>query len=261
MRKYLEKHLRRCLPKEEREAMFREHLKPDLPVCSPPKVDKYMSDFLGNKIPKDYDREFLKAQAAVLACVRPLASAWQQLMEGGSNPEEEMTVPVSEVLTLIQCTLCMVGNAWEQISRIRGAKILESIDKSWMKFAEEELEPEEGALFGGKFQTTLMSGVEKDNTIAKALSITKRSKKQSDTSSSRRGDRRSFRFFRGSPTTQYGSGRGRHPYSYSQYQAPRKMGESSRSSSFQPQQRQSNFSRFHEPKLPPHHSKTQPGKP
>ena len=76
MRKYLEKHLRRCLPKEEREAMFREHLKPDLPVCSPPKVDKYMSDFLGNKMPKDYDREFLKAQAAVLACVRPLASAW-----------------------------------------------------------------------------------------------------------------------------------------------------------------------------------------
>ena len=194
MRRYLERHLRRCLPKE-REAMFKEHLKPDLAVCFPPKVDKYMPDFLGNKMPKDYDKEFLKAQAAVLACVRPLTSAWQQLIEGGSNPDEEITVPSSEVLTLIQCTLCMVGNASEQISRIRRAKILESIDKAWMKFAEDELEPEEGALFGEKFQTTLMSSVEKDNTIAKALSITKRSMKQSDTSSSRKGNRRSFRFF------------------------------------------------------------------
>ena len=32
MRKYLEKHLRRCLSKEEREAIFKEHLKPDLYV-------------------------------------------------------------------------------------------------------------------------------------------------------------------------------------------------------------------------------------
>ena len=84
-----------------------------------------------------------------------------------------MIVPASEVLTLIQCTLCMVGNASEHISGMRCAKILESIDKTWVKFAEEEVEPEEGALIGEKFQTTLMSDVE-DNTIAKALSITKR---------------------------------------------------------------------------------------
>ena len=55
-----------------------------------------------------------------------------------------MMVPASKVLTLIQCTLCMVGNASEHISGMRRAKI----DKTWVKFAEEELEPEEGTLIG-----------------------------------------------------------------------------------------------------------------
>ena len=66
-----------------------------------------MTDFLGKKLPKDLS----KIQAAVLACVRPLTSAWQQLLENSLENDQEIRVSAVEVLTLIQCTLCMVGKA------------------------------------------------------------------------------------------------------------------------------------------------------
>ena len=62
MRKCLEKHLRRCVSKEEREALFKEHPKPDLPVCAPPRVDKFMTDFLGKRLPKERDHDLSKIQ-------------------------------------------------------------------------------------------------------------------------------------------------------------------------------------------------------
>ena len=174
MRKYLEKHLRRCLSKEKREALFKEHLKPDLPVCAPPRVDKFMTDFLGKKLPKERDHDLSKIQVAVLACVRPLTSAWQQLLENGLENDQEMRVPAIEVLTLIQCTLCMVGNASEQISQIRRARILKAVDKAWSKFAETDVSPDNGFLFGENFRSRLTKDVEEDSSLAKALSVTRR---------------------------------------------------------------------------------------
>ena len=53
MKKYLEKHMKRCLSKEEREALYKEHLRPDLASLVPPKVDKYMSEFLGKHLPRE----------------------------------------------------------------------------------------------------------------------------------------------------------------------------------------------------------------
>ena len=47
MEKYLNKHLKRCLPKEEREALSKEHPRLDLYSTVPPKVDKYLQEFLG----------------------------------------------------------------------------------------------------------------------------------------------------------------------------------------------------------------------
>ena len=183
MRKYLEKHLRRCVSKEEREALFKEHPKPDLPVCAPPRVDKFMTDFLGKRLPKERDHDLSKIQAAVLVCVRPLTSAWQQLLENGLENDQEMRVPAIEVLTLIQCTLCMVGNASKQISQIRRARILEAVDKSWSKFAETEVSPDNGFLFGENFRSRLTKDVEEDSSLAKALSVTRRNQKSVDSSS------------------------------------------------------------------------------
>ena len=115
MQQYLNKHMKRCLTKEEREALFKEHPRPDLDTCVPPKVDKYMSEFLGKCLPKERDAELAKIQSAVLASIRPLTSAWQLLLDAGLEEDPQMIVPGSEVLTLIQCTLCMIGNTSELI--------------------------------------------------------------------------------------------------------------------------------------------------
>ena len=73
--------MKRCLSKEEREALFREHPRPDLHSCSPPKVNKYISEFLGKRLTKEHDAELAKIQSAVLAIIRPLTSAWQHLID------------------------------------------------------------------------------------------------------------------------------------------------------------------------------------
>ena len=46
---YLPKHVKRCL--EEREALFKEHPRPDLDLCLVPKVDKYVR-ILGEEFPQ-----------------------------------------------------------------------------------------------------------------------------------------------------------------------------------------------------------------
>ena len=51
MQQYLNKHMKRCLTKEVREALFKEHPRPDLDTCVPPKIDKYMAKFLGKCMP------------------------------------------------------------------------------------------------------------------------------------------------------------------------------------------------------------------
>ena len=70
--------------KEEREALLREHPRPDLDTTTlAPKADRYISDFLGKKFPREQDTELMKIQTEVLACIRPLTSAWQELLEEG----------------------------------------------------------------------------------------------------------------------------------------------------------------------------------
>ena len=93
--------------------------------------------------------------------------------------EDDLSIelPAAQVLTLIQCTLCMVGNASELVSQTRRAKILEVADKSWAKFAEAENPPSEGALFGEQFRSLISKKVEANNSLSKALSITKRARR------------------------------------------------------------------------------------
>ena len=60
MQRYLEKHMKHCLTKEDRDALFKEHHHPDLTSCVPPKIEKYMLDFLGKQLPKTGDSDLSK---------------------------------------------------------------------------------------------------------------------------------------------------------------------------------------------------------
>ena len=95
--------------------------------CTLPKVDKFMTEYLGKYMPKDYDSELSKIQALVLgAHVRPLTTAWSHLVENGVEQDPGMIVQASEVMAMIQCTLCLVVNSVELISESRRGK-------SWKK--------------------------------------------------------------------------------------------------------------------------------
>ena len=178
MRKYLNKHMKRCLSKEEWDAQYKEHPCPDLVSCTPPKVDKYMVDFLGKRLPRSHDSELSKIPSPVLAVVLPLTSAWQYLADGGLEDDPELLVPGTEVMSLVQRTLCMLGNASELISQTRRSKILEAVDPSWGKYGSGDLPSAKDTLFGDNFQSTLTKWVEKDAAVSKAVSITKWSKRE-----------------------------------------------------------------------------------
>ena len=193
MTKYLEKHFKRCLTKEEREAIFKEHPRPDTKVCSVPLPDKYITDFLGSKFPREQDTQDKKIQASVLAIARPLTSAWQSLQDAGLEEDTRLVIPAPEVLGILQRTLCLVGNASELISQKRRANILSSIDPSWSKFSSEKFTDKE-MLFGEKFQSKLTGRIEKETALAKAVSISKRHKEK-DTNPTRTAGRKNVQFF------------------------------------------------------------------
>ena len=255
MAKYLGKHLRRALPKEEREAMSREHPRPDVESAFPPKVDKYIKDFAGNRFPKQYDEEMSLIQNVVLKCISPLTSAWKELIEEGVMEHPELQVSAPAVLQLIQRTICYVGNASEYISEKRRSKILGTIHSSWEKFARDGYPNAEGFLFGDDFQSTITGKVERESVLAKALSLSRKAINAGPvvgTSFGRRDERKSNWFFRGSPASPYGGRQGRSTLPFNQrYQRGANRFRQGSTPQRGPRPR------FHEPFLPPTHGPNQ----
>lgn len=206
---FMSKHFKRCLKKEEREAMFKDHPCPDISAATVPKADKYITDFLGKRFPKNQDAELMKVQAVVLGITRPLASAWKELHEARATKDASATVPAAEVMHLIQHTLCLVGNASEYIFQTRRAHILEHINKSWSRYASDEFPDAEETLFGDAFKSSLSERVEKDTALAKAVSITRNRQKEVSSDSDRKGGGKEGQFFRPGPPARYGDRQGR----------------------------------------------------
>ena len=188
-----------------------------------------MSDFLGKRLPRELDAYLSRIQGAVLATARPLASAWKHLIEGGLAEDLAMVVPGKEVFALVQQTLCLVGNTSELITGTRRSKILEAIDGSWSKFGNDKFPSAKDTIFGGEFQSTLTSKVEKDTALSKAVSITKKSRREEEATSSerRRGRPARFQFFRGSPPAIYGGRQGKNFVSYNPHRRQFKDSEHS----------------------------------
>ena len=256
MEHYLGKHLRRCLTKEEREALFKEHPLPDIDACIPPRIDKYVSEFLGKRFPKDQDTRLNRVQSAVLAVTRPLVSAWQGLLESGMDEDPEMSVPAVEVLSLCQRTLCLVGNASELISQERRSSILGAIDPSWTKYGTDPYPKSGRSLFGDDLKSALADKVEGDTALSKAVALTRKGKSYSQSGAPppfpRRGRQHTTQFFPRGPPAGYGSRQGRNmyhthresPYSRNAFPGGRRPHQIPQNQRFgqRPQ--------FHEPRLP-----------
>ena len=215
-------------------------------------VDKYIKEFLGARFPTIPDSELGKIQGAVLQIVNPLASAWSALQTDTEEAEdEELVIPVSQVLMLIQRIICLVGNASELISQIRRTNILKLCDSSWAKFGKDEFPNTGAALFGDDFHTSLVSRVEKDSSLAKAIAISKRSRetvrdgKGKGFSSYRKDSRERNSFFRWSSASKYGSRQSRNLFPYTKQRNIGQPFQEGRGPNPAPR------SHFHEPHLPP----------
>ena len=135
-----------------------------------------------------------------------------------------IAVSATEALSLIQRTIYLVGNASDLISQFRREKILTAIDPSWSKFGSEEFSLK-NTLLGEEFQSKLTSMVEKERALAKAVSITKRHKKEKSSLPSKMTGHQTVRFFlfffflffRKGPPGKYGDRRGKNFQSYTQY--------------------------------------------
>ena len=127
-----------------------------------------------------YLNKYMKHCLSKIAIIRPLTAAWQHLLEAGLEVNPDMVVPATEVLTIIQQTICLVGNASEFTSQIRRAQILGMIDTSWSKFNSDSFASATDTLFGEKFQESLGKKVEKETALSKAVSITKKNRQSKD---------------------------------------------------------------------------------
>ena len=129
------------------------------------------------------------------------------MLQCWADKDPGMPVRESEVITMIQCTLCLIGNTPEFISQTRHVRILEKIDTSWSKYAQEDFSDSKETLSRENFQVTLSDKVEKEAALAKVVAASKHTKevRERDTQSTRRKDNHVHnQFFQGSPAARYG---------------------------------------------------------
>ena len=170
--KYIDKHFRRSLSKEERTAMLRRHPKPDVEAALPPKLDGFVADFAGKKLDKARDSQLAKIQGAMLYAASLLTNLWADLIEQGlSNDAEAAAIHVSDILDTIQRSLVLLGNANSLISETRREIALESIHPSLKKYGKGAFIKAKADLFGEEFKDTLVKKVEADSALSKAVSI------------------------------------------------------------------------------------------
>ena len=159
---------------------------------------------------------------------------------------------------MIQRTLCL--NASEYISQTRRTNILEAIDPSWSSYAAEEFAGAKDSLFGETFQADLTGRVEKDTALAKAVSITKKQKKESNHVFTPRSSPRDDRFFRRGPPTKYRGRQGRNATPYNQYHHTDRAEADQRRFQQYTKGAQRPQSQFHDPRFPPSQATLQRGR-
>ena len=217
--KYIDKHFRRSLSKEERTAMLKRHPKPDVEAALPPKLDGFVADFAGKKLDKARDSQLAKIQGTMLYAASPLTNLWADLIEQGLSNDPEAAIHVSDILDTIQRSLVLIGNANSLISETRREIALESIHPSLKKYGKGAFAKAKADLFGEEFKDTLVKKVEADSALSKAVSIVSKT----SGSASKIYQKPSGNRFFGSRTSRYGAASGRVYQPYNRFQGKGKQ--------------------------------------
>ena len=144
------------LKNQDRRALRRQYLVPDMPLTMAPKLDKVMAAECVPAV-RSSDQTLARLQALVLDAVGPLTDLLERINRSvpseGQENEEEQGVDLS-IGDSVQSALAFLGNAATQFSAYRRTKILEEYNKDLVSFSE-EVEPALRAaaplLFGQSF--------------------------------------------------------------------------------------------------------------
>ena len=173
----------------------------------------------------------------------PICGLWSQLIEQGMEKKSDL-IPVPIVLDMIQRTLVFLGSANNLLSKKRRSAILHSVDPKLARYAKGDFQNAGKCLFGQGFVKKVVSQVEADTAICKALALASKASRELQTRKGPLPSRSTF--FRDSRTGGYGAGTGRNVFNPYNRKSFRGRG------SFWQDRHQSVFSR-----LGPHQSSTE----
>ena len=147
---FLEKHFKRCLSSEEREAILKDFPKPDCSVLEVPTLDEPVRDHLKRKGKDPHfgsEKTLYKLQGQVLDLAGPLTCLWADLLNA------DVKVKRKDVLLLVQWILVLLGSVSNSITQERRQiswSCLNPLIKDF--YLEEEDKGKKGTtLFGGVF--------------------------------------------------------------------------------------------------------------
>ena len=150
MMTFLEKHFKRCLLTDEREAILKDFPKPDCPVLEVPTLDEPVRDHLKRKGKDPHfgsEKTLYKLQGQVLDLAGPLTCLWADLLNADAKVKRE------DVLLLVQRILVLLGSLANSITQERRQiswSCLNPLIKDF--YLEEEGKDKKGTtLFGGGF--------------------------------------------------------------------------------------------------------------
>jgi len=170
---YVEKHFRSLLKKDVREAMNKAHPVPNTPVMKAPKVDGFVHNHLQSRFPKASENQLRTIQSVLLQASGPLTCLWADLITNDMLSEGS-TITVQDALDVVQRMLVLMGNANVLLTEARRNGILQSVDKSLVKYGSDCAAPSGEYLFGKDFASSLKQEVENDKSLSKVVSLVQR---------------------------------------------------------------------------------------
>ena len=134
---------------------------------------------------QERDKEMTSVQRAFLNTTGPLCSLHDALSSG-------QEVPLGDIKSIIEQTLCLLGSANHQLSFLRGKKVLANVNKDKIVLVDQPLPNPKRSLFGDDFPSIASKQADLSRNLAKNLAHTS-AKARHPSQKSTLGDRHNYR--------------------------------------------------------------------
>lgn len=165
-KEFLATNFRRGLSSTQIFSILEETALPDMDIFTTPKLDKSMADQISpnyRKTADNRDKELSKVQRHVLNVAAPLAVLHDLI-------ENKQTLSNEEILSMIEKSLCLLGNASNSVSVLRRSKILYAINPNKISLAESAYPNAGSLLFGSDINKLAADSADIARNLQKNLS-------------------------------------------------------------------------------------------